>query len=166
MASAPSSVPRSASSSPKIDYLRVRAARVMSLSLLIAPMDPNSTPNPNAKLICMGNLPSNSPYTPSPSLSPSPPPPPPAFTPAAARNRPFPQQWQFTQYPPVDEQALAAHDTFKLAEEYGGDRIAARGALFWIEGRRLPSLNEIGLDYFLGQPSAKARGRDFWSVVG
>ena len=39
--------------------------------------------------------------------------------------------------------------------EETGLRTVAR---FWIEGRRLPSLNEIGLDRFLGQPSAKAKG--------
>ena len=45
--------------------------------------------------------------------------------------------------------ALLEHNPFRLAEEYGGNMITDRTALNWIEGHRLPSLGEIGLDQYL-----------------
>ena len=50
---------------------------------------------------------------------------------------------------PVDMDALLEHNPFRLAEEYGGNMITDRTALNWIEGHRLPSLDEIGLDQYL-----------------
>ena len=50
---------------------------------------------------------------------------------------------------PVDMDVLLEHNPFRLAEEYGGNMITDRTALNWIEGHRLPSLREIGLDQYL-----------------
>ncbi|KAL2058138.1 hypothetical protein ABVK25_001756 [Lepraria finkii] len=63
-ATSPSSAPSFGSSSPEINYLRVRNTSVIPLCLLIAPMDPTPIPNPDAELICIGT-----PFSP-----PSPPP--------------------------------------------------------------------------------------------
>ena len=67
---------------------------------------------------------------------------------------------------PVDMDALLQHDPFRLAEEYGGGQITDRGFLFWVEGKRLPSLKKTGLNRYAKLDKAGIRyGRDFWSVV-
>ncbi len=61
--------------------------------------------------------------------------------------------------------ALLEHNPFRLAEEYGGNMITDRTALNWIEGHRLPSLGEIGLDQYLqlGKARASSSG-DLWNI--
>ena len=66
---------------------------------------------------------------------------------------------------PVDMDALLEHNPFRLAEEYGGNMITDRTRLNWIEGHRLPSLDEIGLDQYLQLGEAGASSsRDMWNI--
>ena len=61
--------------------------------------------------------------------------------------------------------ALLEHNPFRLAEEYGGNMITDRTRLNWIEGHRLPSLDEIGLDQYLQLGRAGASSsRDMWNI--
>ena len=61
--------------------------------------------------------------------------------------------------------ALLEHNPFRLAEEYGGNMITDRTALNWIEGHRLPSLDEIGLNQYLRLGRARASSsRDMWNI--
>ena len=61
--------------------------------------------------------------------------------------------------------ALLEHNPFRLAEEYGGKMITDRTRLNWIEGHRLPSLDEIGLDQYLQLGKAGASSsRDMWNI--
>lgn len=61
--------------------------------------------------------------------------------------------------------ALLEHNPFHLAEEYGGKLITDRTALNWIEGHRLPSLDEIGLNQYLQLGTVGASSsRDVWNI--
>ncbi|KAK0514058.1 hypothetical protein JMJ35_003780 [Cladonia borealis] len=133
------------------------------LSLLLEPVAPDHQANPHARLSWYGDAPPPFASYPTPQappwspLTPHQTPKPPPWSPltnspshSRARPRPSPRRLPQAFVPePVDMDALLEHNPFRLAEEYGGNMITDRTALNWIEGHRLPSLREIGLDHYL-----------------